>query len=144
MARPILVPLGLGLVLVTAAACSSSGTVGTIDYRVTGGLTGRGDGTALHVEPDGTATRTSPTEGMVNETLDPATLDDLHRKVQDAGFPDLEPSYGCLGCGDEYVYELAVELDGQQYKVSVDSFAMNPPESLGTLVSTLKQLAHSH
>ena len=137
--------LGLALALAAAAGCSSGPADGPIDFRVTGGFSANGDGTAIHIEPDGTAARTSPTEGTVTERVDAATLAGLQSEIHDAQFPELAPAYGCLSCADEYRYEVTVELDGATYKVSVDgSQDGTRPAALQAVVDTLKQLAHSH
>jgi hypothetical protein len=137
--------LGLGLLLAAAAGCSSGPSEGWIDFRVSGGFSGGGDGTSIHIEPDGTATRTSLAEGTVTEHLDAATLADLQTRIHEVQFPALAPTYGCLGCADEYFYQVAVVLDGTTYKVSVDSSQSGgQPAELQAVVDALKQLAHSH
>lgn len=142
MSLRTLVPLCVALA--AAAGCASSPD-GPIEFHVAGGLTGRGDGTAIHIEPGGTATRTSPTDGTVIEQIDPATLAALHGQIRDARFPALAPNYGCLGCGDEYYYQVTVELDGASYTVAVDgSPDAGEPPALTAVINTLKQLAHSH
>lgn len=139
------VVLGLGLVLAAATGCSSGPADGPIDFRVTGGFGGNGDGTAIHIEPDGTAARTSLTEGTVTEHLDAATLGGLQSQIHDAQFPQLAPEYGCLSCADDYRYEVTVEIGGTSYKTSVDSSPDGTqPAALQAVVDTLKQLAHSH
>ena len=139
MTLRILIPLGF---LLGAAAGCADPADGPIDYEVTGGIGGVGDGTSLHVEPDGTATRTSPHKPPVTEKLDAATFGDLRRKVADARFPDLAPHYGCGGCADQFVHEISVELDGQHYKVAVDiDESVSYPDGLRTLLGTLQQIA---
>ena len=119
-----------------ATGCTSPAD-GLIDFRVTGGLSGRGDGTALHVEPDGTATRTNPDGGMQTVTLDPTTLAILHREIDDAQFPTLAPSYP--GCCDHDVYDVTLQQGGATYHVSADS-AAQIPAGLSTLIGTLQDI----
>src|SRR5262245_65431730 len=72
-----------------------------IDYRVTGGVTGGGDGTSLQLNTDGVGTRTSKAGGTATVTLDATALVDLNRKITAAQFATLRPSYGCNGCADQ-------------------------------------------
>lgn len=128
-----------GLALV--AGCSSQTGV-LVDYQVTGGLTGRGDGTSLTVDTSGVGTRTSAHDGPIALQLDPAALADLNAKIRDAQFATLQPSYGCNGCNDQFVYKIAAQSNGQRYEVSVDqNDSLTYPEGLHALVTTLKQLA---
>jgi hypothetical protein len=129
--------LPLGLVAGVAGGCTSA-DIGSIDYRVTGGFSGGGDGTALHVEPDGTATKQS--EGVTRTVqLDPQVMADLYSKVRAADFPSLAPAYEC-SCADVYIYEITVEVDGEDRKVSAWMQAQ-VPERLSTLITSLRQLA---
>lgn len=125
-----------GFFLGMVTGCTSH-TDGLIDFRVTGGLSGRGDGTALHVEPDGTATRTNSDGGMQTTTLDPTTLTDLHGKIDDAQFPTLAPTYP--GCCEHYVYDVTLQQGGATYHVSADSEAQIPA-GLSTLIGTLQDI----
>ena len=136
--------VSLGFTLGAAVGCASPSN-GPIDFRVAGGLSGRGDGTAIHIEPEGIATRTSPTDGTVTEPIGPAALAALQGQIRDAQFPGLAPNYGCLGCGDTYYYQVTVELDSASYTVAVDSSRdAGEPPALAAVIDTLKQLAHSH
>lgn len=136
--------VSLGFTLGAAVGCASPAN-GPIDFHVAGGLTGRGDGTAIHIEPGGAATRTSPTDGTVTEHIAPGTLATLQGRIRDAQFPGLAPNYGCLGCGDGYYYQVTVELDGASYTVAADgSPEAGQPAALTAVIDTLKQLAHSH
>lgn len=127
----------IGLFLGVAAGCTTSRSGGSIDLSSSGGLTARGDGTALHVELDGTATRTNLDGGMQTATLDPATLADVRRKIDEAQFPTLAPTYP--GCCDDYVYDVMLQQGGTTYHVSVDSEAQIPV-GLSTLISTLRDI----
>jgi hypothetical protein len=138
----LLVPVGLALA--SAAGCASPST-GPIDFHVSGGFAGGGDGTAIHIETSGTATRTSRTDGTVTEQIDPVRLATLQGQIRDAQFPALAPQYECLSCADVYVYTVIVELDGASYTVAADnSQHAGEPDALVAVIDTLKQLAHSH
>jgi hypothetical protein len=138
---PLRIPLGipLGIALGAAAGCASSSDE-LIDYRVTGGFSGRGDGTSLQLRTDGTGTRTT-TAGTQPVVLDRAALTALNRQIADAQFPSLQPSYGCHGCVDQLVFELAVQVNGHRYEVRDDQGNTSSPESLRALLSTLQQIA---
>lgn len=137
MSLRTLVPLCVTL----GAAAGCSGSDALVDYSVTGGLTGNGNGTSLHVTSTGMATRTSREGGTQTVQLDATTFGDLKRRIADAQFPSLQPTYGCPGCADGYVYEVTVEVDGSTYAAKVDQFASTVPESLQTLITTLGQIA---
>jgi hypothetical protein len=122
-----------------AIGCSGSDTL--VDYGVTGGFDGHGNGTSLHVTSDGMATRTSRAGGTQTIQLDATTVADLNQKIANAQFPSLQPVYGCPGCADEYVYEVTVEVNGYTYVARVDQLASMVPESLQTLLTTLGQIA---
>jgi hypothetical protein len=136
MARRILLPLGF---LLGAAAGCSGHSQGPIDFQVTGGFTGHGDGTpSLRIEPDGTVTR-QPTGGPTETgTLDPTTLDDLEAKVDAAQFATLAPAY--TACADCYVNVVSVQLDGTSFTVQADTVA-KIPMPLTTVIATLKDIA---
>lgn len=134
--------LGLPIVLALGAAACATSSLEEVDYRVTGGFDGTGDGTSLHVTSDGTATKTTSAGGTVTEQLDAATFSDLKSKISAAQFPTLEPRYPCAGgCSDHYVYEISVELDDRTYEVKVDEFGAEPPAGLQALITTLQQIA---
>jgi hypothetical protein len=137
MSPRTLVPLCVAL----GAASGCSGSDALVDYGITGGLDGKGNGTSLHVTSDGLATRTSRDGGTQTVQLDATTVADLNQKIADAQFPSLQPVYGCPGCADEYVYEVTVEVNGFTYAARVDQFASPVPESLQTLLTTLGQIA---
>jgi hypothetical protein len=137
MSPRTLVPLCVAL----GAATGCSGSDPLVDYSVTGGFGGNGDGTSLHVTSAGMATRTSRDGGTQTVQLDATTVADLNQKIASAQFPGLQPVYGCPGCADEYVYEVTVEIDGTTYAAKVDQFASPVPESLQTLLTTLGQIA---
>ena len=119
-----------------AAACTSEPD-GPIDYRVTGGFGGAGDGTVLHIELDGRMTRTvqGATETV---TLDAATVADLRDKIAAAKFPTLEPRYAC-GCADDFTDVVSVRLDGATHTVAADQTAA-VPGSLKLVIDTLHQI----
>src|SRR5262245_4561964 len=108
--------------LIAIGACTSnkpSGAVdGPINYRSSGGFSGRGDGSpALRIDVSGAVTRQKPGSPTESAVLDTATLADLHDKILDAEFPALAPIYDCPPCGDDYIFEVSVQLDGTLYTV---------------------------
>jgi len=120
-----------------AAACGGMGEIdGPIDFNVTGGLSGNGDGTALHIELDGTTTRPKAGGGTETTVLDAMTLADLHAKIIDAQFAMLAPLYPC-GCTDGYIYNTSVQIDGTQHTVAAEDLAQYP-ERLKVVIDTLK------
>jgi hypothetical protein len=123
----------------TAAACGGTGNIdGPIDYNVTGGLSGHGDGTALHIELDGTTTRPTAGGGTETAVLDALTLADLHGKIIDAQFAMLAPLYSC-SCTDSYINTTSVQIDGAQHTVVADDLAPYP-ERLKIVIDTLKDI----
>ncbi|HET7500461.1 MAG TPA: hypothetical protein VFK02_05640 [Kofleriaceae bacterium] len=132
----ILVPLGFLTLL--AAGCGSDPTVGTIELAVVGGLTGNGDGTALHIEPDGTAMRSVNGAAWQTATLDPATLRSLQAKINAADFPSLEPMYAG-DVTDDFADQVTVELDGHDHTVLVEESA-DPPARLAAVIEALRTI----
>ena len=128
----------LPLCLALGAGCSSQSAT-LVDYHVTGGFTGRGDGGALTLDTSGFGTRTTPSGAPENIQLDATTLADLNAKIQGAQFATLQPTYGCNGCNDGFVYEIAVQSSGRHYAVSFDESSPYP-EGLRELVVTIKQI----
>jgi hypothetical protein len=123
----------LGVLLGSAAACTQGGD-GPIDFRVTGGFAGHGDGTpALHIELDGTATREHPDGSQDSAVLDPTTIADLREKIRQADFGSLEPAYHL--CCDGFVYRVSV---GPR-TVEADQNADIPAE-LRTVIDTLRDI----
>ena len=167
MARRSVSPVGLALVLCAAASgCAShvadqvDGSVeppdapgaaqcrhvagqvdGPVDYSVTGGFFGGGDGTALHVELDGTVTRHTDQQGTQTAMLDRVTLDDLRQKIVDAQFSTLMPQYHC-NCADDYIDNVSVHVDASLYTVAADRLA-SLPGCLKTVIDTLKAIHQS-
>lgn len=137
MSPRTLVPLCVAL----GAATGCSGPQALVDYSVTGGFDGNGNGTSLHVTYTGMATRTSRAGGTQTVQLDASTFADLKQKIADAQFPSLQPLYACSGCADEYTYEVTVQVDGNAYAARVEEFASTVPESLQILLTTLGQIA---
>jgi hypothetical protein len=121
------------------AGCAGDGTIdGAISYRSTGGFSGQGDGSPdLQVELDGTVMRVLNGTAE-NAKIDQATLDDLHDKVHDARFPDLEPLYSCQ-CADDFLYTVSVHMDGKLYGVMAHSQAQ-PPQRLRQVIDALRAI----
>ena len=127
----------LSLLAGAVGGCATH-TDGPIDYEVTGGFTGTGDGTVLHIELDGTTVRSRPSGGTETVTLDAVTLGDLRRKIGEAQFPSLAPIYHCQ-CADDYVHNVSVDLDGTTYAVSADTMAPIP-DRLKSVIDALKHI----
>jgi hypothetical protein len=122
-----------------AAGCTSE-VNGPIDYRVTGGFSGQGDGTLLSIEVNGAATRNAPDRrGTQTAQLPPATVDDLRTKLDDANFAALDPVYGC-SCADEFIHVISVGAEsGSHHTVAASELAVVPP-ALKTVIDTLKDI----
>ena len=131
MSLRILVPL---MFFAAIGGCTSH-VDGPIDYTVTGGLSGGGDGAALHIELDGTVTRPKAGGGTETATLDAATLGDLRSKIDAADFESLAPKYSC-NCADNFIDNISVQLDGTVHTVAADRDAQLP-DGLKTVVDTL-------
>jgi hypothetical protein len=133
--------LAVGLVLGTLSGCATH-DAGAIDYRVTGGLAGSGDGTpALHIEPNGAATRTLPDGTVQTAVLDRETMADLRDDIERAQFAMLAPIYHC-NCADDFVHVVSVALDGTAYTVEADERA-EVPETLQTVFDVLGDISES-
>jgi len=140
-----LVPLCL---VATAIGCADhGGPVGDVDYWITGPI-GQTDGTALHIGPDGDATRSVPSGNTQTTVLDPHAVADLHTKIDAAQFPDLAPLYACTGlCPDiaSNVLHVTVRLGGHPYTSAADSWYLssthgNVPAGLVTTIQALQQI----
>jgi hypothetical protein len=108
---------------------------GPIDYKVTGGFFGTGDGTPpLHIEPDGTATRDA-----APLTLDSQVVEDLYQKAADARLAMLLPEYNC-SCADDYVHVVTVRIDGMPRSIEVHEMA-SYPDRLKDLLDMLQAIA---
>jgi hypothetical protein len=126
-------------VFIMAGGCSTSSLDGPIDYEVTGGIAGRGDGTpALHIELDGTMTRTAPDGTTETIALDPATLDGLRDKIERADLASLASYYQC--CADDYVHRVSAAVDGTTRTVMADRSA-DVPGRLEAAIDALHDLA---
>ena len=128
--------------LLGGAACGSSNVDGPIDFEVGGGFGGGGDGTpSLHIELDGSATRTKATTTKT-ATLDAATMRDLRTKIERAQIPTLAESYE--RCCDMFSYRVSVLLDGTAYTVTgTKATSHDQPARLQLVFDTLDQIATS-
>lgn len=124
------------------SGCASEGEgdlPGPVDYQ----YTVRTEFTDVHIDPDGTMTRThivGPTETLV---LDPSTVADLRRAILDAQFPTLAPRYGCGGCADDAVHTITVELGGRSYTVEAEEHDANVPVHLRPAIETLYAISQT-
>jgi hypothetical protein len=126
-------------VFAMAAGCAGQPLYGAIDYQVTGGLGGGGDGTATpHIEPDGTMTRTRPGGATEVRILSAATMRSLRAKIEDANFPALHDSY--VECCDRYEHVVSVELAGSVHEVAATE-GVAVPRGLQHALDALQALA---
>jgi hypothetical protein len=124
-------------VLTMAAGCVAQ-VDGPIDYQVTGGLGGTGDGTAaLHIELDGTMTRTPLGGRPTIRLLDRATMGRLRRTIADANLPALGDYTDCC---DRYDHVVSVELDGAVHTVAATE-GVAIPSGLQHTIDALQALA---
>jgi hypothetical protein len=129
----------LSLLLAGAASACTSTTEGSVDFAVSGGFAGNGDGTTpLHIEPDGTLLRTRPTHNELS-VLDPAVTADLYDKIANARFATLDPMYPA--CCDDYVYVVTVEVGGSLYVVQAHTLA-KIPDRLQAVIDALTGIAN--
>jgi hypothetical protein len=122
MSRRTLVSLWVAL----GAATGCTSAPPRVDYRITGGFSGTGDGTSLHLAVDGLGTRTSSMGGPQTVQLDASDLADLKQAISGAQFPSLQPAYTCSSCVDAFRYEVTVVIDGSTYATRVDLAAVYP------------------
>jgi len=126
-------------VLTMAAGCVGAPIDGAIDYEVTGGLGGGGDGTAaLHIEPDGTVTRTRPGRPPEVGTLSVTALRNLRDKIAAANIGSLDDSY--VECCDRYEHVVSVERAGLVHTVAVTE-GVAIPRGLQRAIDALQALA---
>ena len=112
---------------------------GGIDYRVTGGLSGDGNGTSLHIEANGAVTRETLEHGTEQGRIDQATVDALVSKVRSAQFATLCSMYQCSGCADDFVDEVSVHLDDVTVTARASQLG-DPPAGLQDLITALRQV----
>lgn len=114
--------------------------LGGIDYRVTGGFSGQGDGTSLQITSDGAVTRHTTKGGTERGQLDATTLDHLASTARAAQLPTLCTMYPCAGCGDDYVHDVSIRFDGSTYKVQASGLAQPLPDRLQAVITALQQI----
>jgi len=132
-------PRLITLCLVAAAAAACTTDEQALDYTVSGGLAGQGDGTALSIDlHDGEVTQHAG-GNTVHLVLAPAELAHLQQLVADAQFPTLAPEYHC-SCSDMYVRAVEVRLGGAAHRVAVDDTAA-VPSPLQSLLELLRALS---
>lgn len=124
---------------VVGGPSTASATFGGLDYVVGGGLTGQGDGTALHIAADGAFDRHTPLRGDEQGMLDPAALQDLAARARAAEFPTLCLMYLAPAAGDDLVAQVSVHFDGATLTVRVSEFG-DPPDRLQALLDALHQI----
>jgi len=131
----------LAIAVLTLAGCSTTKPAidGPIDYQVTGGIVGSGDGTpALHIELNGAMTRTAPGRAPESSMLDASTLASVRSKVEAADLASLDEVY--TAGADDFVHVLSVSVDGALHRVMADRMADKPRE-LEVAIDALHDLA---
>jgi hypothetical protein len=108
-------------------------TLDAFHYEVTGGPTGAGNGTLLHMAEDGSVTLQTAARGTEQGWLDSLTLYGLFRRAITAEMPTLCTVYSCSGCSDDYVHNLTLWLSGVPYTVRA-GFRASPPARLTSLL----------
>jgi len=119
----------LAIAALTIAGCSTTNPAidGPIDYQVTGGIAGSGDGTpALHIELSGAMTRTAPGRAPESSTLDASTLASIRSKVEAADLASLDEVY--TAGADDFVEVVSARVDGALHRVMADRQAGKPRE----------------
>jgi hypothetical protein len=112
-------------------------TLDAFHYEVTGGPTGDGDGTMLHMAEDGSVTLHTAARGTEQGHLDSLTLYGLFRRAINAELPTLCTMYSCTGCGNDYVHNLTLWLSDVPYTVRA-SFGATPPARLSALLDWVR------
>jgi hypothetical protein len=114
-----------------------TGAIGNIDYLSTGGFTGAGDGSSLHVGPDGASTRRTRTNGTEQFQLDATTLASLVELAEAARFSTLCSQYVA---GSDFLTDvIRVEIAGHELSVAADRGA-TVPARLQSLIDALRTL----
>lgn len=126
-----------GVALGAIGSCADS-LDGTIDYSLTGGI--GGVQMTVHIDPDGEMMRRKLDGSMETTQLEPTIVSDLTRKIDQAGFPTLEPAYMC--CPDDFVHTISVHVDGAEYKVIAGDSA-SYPDRLRPLIDTLSMMSRA-
>jgi hypothetical protein len=114
-------------------------TLDGVDYEVTGGPTGNGDGTSLHMAQDGSVTLHTSERGTEHGWLDGLTLYGLFHRVTNAQLPTLCTMYSCADCGADRIHNLTVWLNNFPYTVRA-SFAAVPPTRLTSLIDWVQEI----
>lgn len=121
-----------------AASQPSTGSVGEVSLRVTGGITGW-DRTVV-VRADGTIDYTvvrGPSPSTRTARIDAATLARLHQLVSDPAFADLAPEYSPPPRGaDLQRYEVTAKV-GDRTLTSATWDGAKPPQILADVLAIL-------
>ena len=118
---------------------TAAAVLGAVDYEVTGGPTGSGNGTSLQISEIGWMMRHTAERGTEDGLLDGLTLYGLYVKVINAQLPSLCKTYSCAGCAGDYVHTLTVYLDDAPYTVQV-GFGASPPDRLAALINAMQDI----
>ena len=124
---------------VVGGSSTATATFGGVEYRVTGGFSGDGNGNSLQIDRYGAVTRQTPQRGTERGQLDQATLDNVIADARAAEIPTLCATYRCAGCADDFVHEVTAQLDNAVLVVQVSEFG-DPPDRLNALLDLLQEL----
>jgi hypothetical protein len=124
---------------VVGGSSTAAATFGGIEYRVTGGLSGDGNGTSLQIDRYGAVTRQTLQRGTERGQLDQGTLDEVIADARAAEIPTLCAMYRCAGCADDFVHEVMAQLDDVVLVVQVSDLG-DPPDRLHALIDLLQEL----
>jgi len=136
--RLCIATLAAGAAMIGCTSSSGPPSTGVLDYQSSGGLSGNGDGSELHVTADRTARRVTRQGGSQTATLDAATFNDLRARIEAAQFTTLEPMYSC-SCADDFVDVVSVQLSDTTYAVSADTSA-DVPDRLQALIDKVRDV----
>lgn len=124
---------------VVGGSSTTAASFGGIEYRVTGGFSGGGNGNSLQIDRYGAVTRQTPERGIERGQLDQGTLDEVIADARAAEIPTLCAMYRCAGCADDFVHEVTAQLDNVALVVQVSEFG-DPPDRLHALIDLLQEL----
>jgi hypothetical protein len=114
-------------------------TMGAIDYQVTGGPNGTGNGTSLHITEEGWVTLRTAERGIEQGWLEVHAHYGLFRKSTSADLPTLCAMYSCAGCTGDFVHNLSVSYNDIPYTARA-SFRAIPPERLIVLIDAVRSI----
>jgi hypothetical protein len=114
-------------------------TLQDIQYEVTGGPAGIGNGTSLYIAESGWSTLRTTEGGTDQGWLEIHLHYGLFVKATQAELPTRCKVYSCEGCSDDYVHNLTVRMNNVPYTVRA-SFRAVLPERLATLITAVRNI----